>query len=176
MHDTDCCAQAVLHASSSDPDEACRAAAHRALADAPVSAAALQKILSLDPSPPAITPAKKTRAAKPAENGGQASASLENCIAALELLQWKANVVDGAELVGTLCSLLPHLLAISNEAAPATANDTSEDIPSRYALTGGDGSKLCHTRSSFENNVEGSFSDMVFKAVLMQEHAQAAVH
>lgn len=134
----DCCAQAVLHASSSDPDEACRAAAQRALADAPVAAAVLQNILSIYPSAPAVTPAKKARAAKSAENGGQASASLDNCIAALELLQWKVNIVDDAQLIGTLSSLLPHLLAISNEAVPG--DDTSEDTPSRYALKGGDGS------------------------------------
>ena len=137
MQHLESCVQAVLHASSSDADEACRAAAHRALADAPVSAAALQDILSGPSAAPAPTPAKKARAAKPAGTQGLPPASLDNCIAALELLQWKANVADGTELVGLLSSLLPQLLAVSNEAAPAS--DTSEDTPSRYVLTGTDG-------------------------------------
>lgn len=122
-----CCAQAMLQISASDPDEGCRAAAHRALADAPVSAASLSNVLSMEPSAPARTPAKKARAA--AHSAAGAGNSLDDCIAVLELLQWKANVQDGVQLAGSLSSLLPRLLAISEEAAPAEA---SEDAASRW--------------------------------------------
>ncbi len=118
----------MLHASSSDSDEACRAAAHRALADAPVSAASLVDILSMEPSAPPRTPAKKARA----ETAAGRTSSLDDCVAVLELLQWKANVQNGVQLVGSLSSLLPYLLAIAREAAPATTVG-EEETSSRYA-------------------------------------------
>lgn len=137
---THCHAQALLHASIGDADEASRAAAHLALAEAPVTAISLKRLLSIEQptAAPAPTPAKKARAATAtaakaaAQKDVAAGGSLDDCIAVLELLQWKADVQDGAQLLGPLSALLPRLLAVAGE--PAPADNPDDDAPSRWAL------------------------------------------
>ena len=118
-------AQVALQVSTQDVDEGCRAAARELLAGAPLTAAALVPLLVL-PSPAA--PAKRSRtggkAAKAAGEAGRAvqiSGSMSLLTAALELLQWRADVGGAETLAEHLSSILQPLLSMATQAVSTAA-------------------------------------------------------
>ena len=126
-------AQVALQVSTDDADEGCRTAARELLANAPLTAAALVPLLAL---PPHAAPAKRGRtggkaakAANEASEAGQSRGSMSLLTAALELLQWRADVAGAEALTKHLSSLLQPLLSIATQepSAPAPGDEDSAD-------------------------------------------------
>ena len=123
----------ALQVSTHDADEGCRTAACELLACAPLTAAALVPFLAL---PPQAAPAKRGRtggkAAKAADEVGramQSRGSISLLTAALELLQWRANVGGAETLTKHLSSLLQPLLSMATQEpnTPAPGDEDSAD-------------------------------------------------
>ncbi len=126
-------AQVALQVSTHDADEGCRTAARKMLACAPLTAAALVPLLAL---PPQAALAKRGRAggkaakaADEAGRAGQSRGSMSLLTAALELLQWRADLGGAEALTKHLSSLLQPLLsmAIQEPSIPAPGEEDSAD-------------------------------------------------
>ena len=123
----------ALQVSTHDADEGCRTAARELLACAPLTAAALVPLLAL---PPQAAPAKRGRAggkaAEAADEAGRAAqsrGSMSLLTAALELLQWRADVAGAEALTKHLSSLLQPLLSMATQepSTPAHGDEDSAD-------------------------------------------------
>ena len=123
----------ALQVSTHDADEGCRTAARELLACAPLTAAALVPLLAL---PPQAAPAKRGRtggkaakAADEAGRAGQSRGSMSLLTAALELLQWRADVAGVEALTKHLSSLLQPLLSMATQehSTPAPGQEDSAD-------------------------------------------------
>lgn len=126
------CAQALLLAAAQDADAACRAAAHAALASAPLAANNVAPLLAATPqlssaagrgSGAAGKRLKKTPAKSKNDQQEAGQQPDEAFVAALELLQWHAGLQGAPELVAPLSGLLPGLLA----GADAISEEDDED-------------------------------------------------
>ncbi len=147
--------QLLLEASSADGSQQCRAAARAALEQLPVEAANLVPLLALGGGG-AAGEAGQAQAKKKARRGAKADAAaeqpaaageldaraLDRAVAALELLQWKADVAGAPALLQPLQALLRALLPVmASVAAPhqeyGAEGDEQQEAPEEQQGAGG---------------------------------------
>ena len=127
--------QALTSASTQDPDQACRDAAHASLASLPLTADVIIPLLTIsirDETDSKITPRRKRRAGD-AETitptgvvaAGRA-AGFPSLISTLEVLQWKDDVEDDVKMIPQLQNTLNEVLQALAAHTVATSSGDGE--------------------------------------------------
>lgn len=128
--------QALTAASTQDADQACRDAAHAALASLPLTADTIIPLLTISAPQEESkgAPRRKRRAGDAGSNSSTAAgrmAGFPSLIATVEVLQWKDDVIDEVQMVPqlqiTLDEVLQAVAATHGTASESEGQDIAEE-------------------------------------------------